>query len=83
MLALAAALFPLRMPGIGAGAAGLSAILTGVAIFLMASGIEELFDEQQTWDAGFYFAIVAAVLVAVAGILGLLAKRQAATASNF
>ena len=83
VLALVAALAPLRMPGVGTGAAALSAILTGVAIYLFANGIKALFDGQQDWGVGFYIAIVAAVLVAVAAVLGLVSRRQSSPPSGF
>jgi hypothetical protein len=76
ILALVAALAPLRLPMVGAAAAGVAAIVTGLAVYLMAKGIGQLFDDQQRWDVGFYFAVIAAVLAAVAGVLGFLSTRK-------
>lgn len=75
ILALVAAFAPLRMPAVGAGAAALSAVVSAVGIYLMAKGVDRLFEDQQEWDVGFYFAIVASVLAAAAAVLGLLSRR--------
>lgn len=72
--ALASALLFLAGPRPGAIAGFLCSILFAVGIYLMANGVKDLFDDQQEWSVGFWFAILAAVLALVAGILGLLAK---------
>ena len=82
-VSLAAAILFLRMPAGGAVASFVAAVLVGGGVFLMARGITALFDDQQEWAIGFYLAIAAAVLAFAAGILGLLANRQAAPAPTF
>lgn len=76
VLALAAALIFLRMPVVGTGGAALSALTSGVGLYLFARGVKKLFDDQQDWDVGFYFAIVAVVLAAAAALIGLLSTRR-------
>lgn len=78
VVSVLAVIFLLRIPA-GAGAAALvAAMLTGLGVFLMARGIGELFDDQQDWAVGFYLAIAAAVLCAVAGVLALVGGQRSA-----
>ncbi|MEK6975349.1 MAG: hypothetical protein AABY18_03295 [Candidatus Thermoplasmatota archaeon] len=83
VLLLVAAVLGLRTATVSAVVAFVGAVVMATAIFLMAQGIKDLFDDQQDWAVGFWLAIAASVLAAGAGVLGLLGRVRSAPPSAF
>jgi hypothetical protein len=78
ILLLVGAILALAMPGtMGAIVALIGAVVTAAAAALYYLAIDDLYNQDATWQVGFYVTIGGAVLGLVGGVVGLLGRNTA------